>query len=64
VATVRHSLKTAVPFSDGQFQRISETGQLCNLNFQLMHLLAREFSHLLAWSPTRISHAQNCGEFS
>jgi len=48
VATVWHSLETAVPFSDRQLQRISQTGELRNLNLQLAHFLASEFSYLLA----------------
>ena len=62
MASIRRSLEMAVPFSDCQLQRISETGELRNLNLKLAYFLACEFSHLLAWSTTTISYPQNRSE--
>lgn len=64
MATFRHLLETDVPFSDCQLQGIAKPHELRNLTFQSVHLLACEFSDLLAWSTAPISYPQNCSELA
>lgn len=56
-------LQTTVPLLHRDFQRVSELGELRDLEFKLANLLVGKLRYLPAGRTSGISHAQDFYEF-